>query len=137
MGPKSLLDRLNLNTTTIKEVVTVKVNKIHSPIKKLRTKAWVFLSELEVDMKNWFKGIKQDVPELINQAGFKVKLSHNVEDDDRLFMQVEVHEVVTPDGYILQLHRIPPAHGAVSRPVFLQHGLLCSSACWVTNGRQR
>ena len=68
-----MLDRINLNTTTIKEVVTVRVNKIHSPIKKLRTKAWVFLSELEVDMKNWFKGIKQDVPELINQAGFKVK----------------------------------------------------------------
>ena len=57
--------------------------------------------------------------------------------DDDTTVQVEVHEVVTPDGYILQLHRIPPTPGAVSRPVFLQHGLLCSSACWVTNGRQR
>jgi len=48
----------------------------------------------------------------------------------------ETHHVTTPDGYILTLHRIP--HGKtnrqsnISRPVvFLQHGLLCSSADWV------
>jgi len=47
----------------------------------------------------------------------------------------EEHWVTTPDEYILALHRIP--HGKnddpnVRRPViFVQHGLLCSSADWV------
>ena len=42
---------------------------------------------------------------------------------------------MTSDGYILALHRIP--HGKEANPggqrpvVFLQHGLLCSSADWV------
>jgi lysosomal acid lipase/cholesteryl ester hydrolase len=49
----------------------------------------------------------------------------------------ETHRVVTDDGYILTLHRIPygkdqTAAGKAARPVvFLQHGLLCSSADWV------
>lgn len=53
---------------------------------------------------------------------------------------VEIHDVITADGYILTLHRIP--HGRkkhvgsdqnrISRPpVFMQHGLLSSSACWI------
>ncbi|XP_013200390.1 lipase 3 [Amyelois transitella] len=47
----------------------------------------------------------------------------------------EIHRVYTEDKYILEMHRIP--HGrddvsAVGRPVvFLQHGLLSSSAEWV------
>lgn len=51
----------------------------------------------------------------------------------------EEHNITTPDGYILGVHRIP--HGKNessknngSRPVFfLQHGLLCSSTNWLTN----
>ena len=46
--------------------------------------------------------------------------------------------VTTDDGYILTMHRIPyskndPNKNAdASRPiVFVQHGLLCSSADWV------
>ncbi|KAI3422394.1 hypothetical protein GPALN_012912 [Globodera pallida] len=54
---------------------------------------------------------------------------------------VEVHRVTTEDGYVLQLHRIPYGRSENSsvlysspRPVFfLQHGLLASSADWVTN----
>lgn len=52
---------------------------------------------------------------------------------------VECHEVVTKDGYILKLHRIPHGRGengshAERKPVvFLQHGLLCSSADWLMN----
>lgn len=50
---------------------------------------------------------------------------------------VETHTVITEDCYILEMHRIP--HGKdedgteeVQRPaVYLQHGLLCSSADWV------
>jgi len=53
---------------------------------------------------------------------------------------VETHTVVTPDGYILRIHRIPHAKSAnksrndVLPLVFLQHGLLSSSADWVVTG---
>jgi len=50
----------------------------------------------------------------------------------------ETHTVTTEDGYILRIHRIPYARGQeynLSRPVvFLQHGLLSSSADWVVTG---
>ena len=50
---------------------------------------------------------------------------------------VETHKVITEDGYILKLHRIP--YGKKSsvkegerRPaVLVQHGILSSSADWV------
>jgi lysosomal acid lipase/cholesteryl ester hydrolase len=43
--------------------------------------------------------------------------------------------VVTDDGYILTLHRIPSSKGVAEKPpVLLQHGLLCSSADWVVTG---
>ncbi|XP_045483994.1 lipase 3-like [Pieris rapae] len=52
---------------------------------------------------------------------------------------LEEHHVITPDGYILTLHRIP--HGRDSNTqygnkpaVFVMHGLLCSSADWVLTG---
>nr|CAD7461995.1 unnamed protein product [Timema tahoe] len=51
---------------------------------------------------------------------------------------VEIHHVVTEDGFILELHRVPgsprnpPAQG---KSVFLlEHGLLCSSADWLIQG---
>lgn len=49
---------------------------------------------------------------------------------------METHQVVTGDGYILSLHRIPVySQGSHKRPpVFLQHGLLSSSADWVVTG---
>uniref|UniRef100_A0A7I5ECI5 Abhydro_lipase domain-containing protein n=1 Tax=Haemonchus contortus TaxID=6289 RepID=A0A7I5ECI5_HAECO len=62
------------------------------------------------------------VPEIIRHWGYPV----------------EEHRVVTADGYILVLHRIP--HGKENgnstayRPVvFLQHGLLCTSSIWLLN----
>ncbi|XP_053698633.1 lipase 1-like [Sabethes cyaneus] len=56
------------------------------------------------------------VPQLIKKYGYSV----------------EQHHVVTEDGYILELHRIPGKNGSL--PVFLMHGLLCSSADWVLAG---
>lgn len=48
---------------------------------------------------------------------------------------IETHTVTTSDGYVLTLHRIPgkPSWPFPKRkqPVFLMHGLLASSACWV------
>ena len=48
-----------------------------------------------------------------------------------------MHNVITKDGYILQLHRIP--HGVKENkskgsPVLLLHGLVESSAVWVISG---
>lgn len=48
-----------------------------------------------------------------------------------LDLTIETHSVRTDDGYILQLHRIP----GPGRPVLLQHGMMCNSACWLTSGR--
>lgn len=47
--------------------------------------------------------------------------------------------MVTEDGYILEMHRIPHKNGVTdpdpNRPVvLLMHGLLCSSADWVITG---
>jgi len=67
----------------------------------------------------------KSVEEMVGEAGYPV----------------ESHVVATTDGYLLTLHRIP--HGrsgpqeasSTTRPaVFLQHGLLSSSADWVVTG---
>ena len=54
----------------------------------------------------------------------------------------ETHVVTTSDGYILEVHRIPHApknaNSSATRPVvFLQHGLLSSSADWVLEGTEK
>jgi pimeloyl-ACP methyl ester carboxylesterase len=49
----------------------------------------------------------------------------------------EEHKVITPDGYILGVYRIPHGRNTQAttpgRPVLLQHGLLDSGATWVMN----
>ncbi|KAF2889838.1 hypothetical protein ILUMI_16335 [Ignelater luminosus] len=64
------------------------------------------------------------VPELIQKYGYPC----------------ERHTVISKDGYILELHRIPYGKDGPSenRPaVFVQHGLLSSSADWVIPGPEK
>lgn len=49
---------------------------------------------------------------------------------------VEVHKVETDDGYILEVHRLPN-HASKKPPVYLQHGILCSSSDWVIAGPEK
>lgn len=64
---------------------------------------------------------RKPTPRLIEDAGFLA----------------ESHGVVTDDGYMLTVHRIV-APGRLPKPVvFLQHGLLCSSADWVIGDRSK
>lgn len=55
---------------------------------------------------------------------------------------VASYSVTTEDGYILEVHRIPGKKDQTSdlgtgKPVFLQHGLLCSSADWLISPSDR
>ena len=49
--------------------------------------------------------------------------------------------MITEDGYILNLHRIPCGRAGCGdgkrQPVFLQHGILASSADWVISGPEK
>lgn len=53
----------------------------------------------------------------------------------------EEYTVKTDDGYLLNIHRIPPGEKRVQQDcssgsrsvVFLQHGLLSTSSDWITN----
>ena len=51
----------------------------------------------------------------------------------------EEHKVITEDNYVLTMHRIPRRRNesldatGPRTPIFLQHGLLSSSASWVLN----
>ncbi|KAJ8716126.1 hypothetical protein PYW08_013411 [Mythimna loreyi] len=89
----------------------------------------------------------ENIEELLKNVD--ARYSDNVFEDARLNVPdlirkyrypVEVHEVTTDDGYILQMHRIPHGRDAhnvpnVKRPVvFLMHGMLSSSADLVIMG---
>lgn len=57
----------------------------------------------------------------------------------------EAHVVITEDGYLLTMHRIPCGRVGCEhvgkrgsgQPVFLQHGLLSSSADWLLSGPEK
>jgi hypothetical protein len=53
----------------------------------------------------------------------------------------ETHTVQTDDGYLLNMHRIPCGRAGcgdgVRQPVFLQHGILASSADWILSGPEK
>ena len=52
---------------------------------------------------------------------------------------VEIHQVTTDDGYILEIHRIPAqtSNGPSKKAVFLQHGVAESSGTWLVNPSSR
>ena len=57
---------------------------------------------------------------------------------------IETHEVMTEDGYVLSMHRIPRGRWETNtivtreRPVvYIQHGLTSSSADWLVSGPNR
>lgn len=51
---------------------------------------------------------------------------------------VEIHNVITADGYILELHRIPRSKRGQeptrNHPILIHHGILGTSADWVLAG---
>ena len=56
---------------------------------------------------------------------------------------METHQVITEDGYILRMHRIPygkrsPRSDGSDRPaVYIQHGIESSSADWLVAGPKK
>lgn len=57
---------------------------------------------------------------------------------------LEIHEILTEDGYVLQLHRIPRGRNdeqevksKIKTPILLMHGLAGSSADWVLMGPEK
>lgn len=50
--------------------------------------------------------------------------------------EVESHQVITEDGYILKLFRIVGYNGISNKgnsPILFQHGIVDSSDCWTVN----
>lgn len=49
---------------------------------------------------------------------------------------VEDHHITTPDGYILNVHRIPSGKTGKNngKVAYLQHGVLASSSDWIIQG---
>ncbi|CAK1586200.1 unnamed protein product [Parnassius mnemosyne] len=89
------------------------------------------------------------IEELLQTSNFDPRHSDDLQEDARLDVPelvrkynypLEVHSVTTKDGYILEMHRIPHGRDANNTPnrkkpiVFLMHGLLSSSADWITMG---
>ncbi|KAL1453618.1 hypothetical protein WDU94_009945, partial [Cyamophila willieti] len=84
----------------------------------------------------------------ISEFSEQIFFSSNVNPDARLSTlgiirrhgyPAESHIVETEDGYLLGIHRIPHGRGHYKsdprkKPVFLQHGVLTSSADWVLAG---
>nr|XP_012231417.1 PREDICTED: lipase 3-like isoform X1 [Linepithema humile] len=86
---------------------------------KIDRKAKNFVDVRNQERKKHSEHRMSDEMEMIRNAGYPA----------------EAHVVLTEDGYFLTIHRIPG--GKNSPLVFLQHGLLCSSADWVVIGKNK
>jgi len=77
-------------------------------------------------------------------AATNIVLAADISDKDRDFQEIcsengflfEEHSVVTEDGYVLSLYRIPGMIGEETTskpPVLFQHGLFASAYSWIFN----
>jgi lysosomal acid lipase/cholesteryl ester hydrolase len=51
-------------------------------------------------------------------------------------LKMEKHYVTTDDDYIINIHRVTNPELTSSQPVFLLHGFIDSSSCWIANGEK-
>ncbi|XP_074108237.1 lipase 3-like isoform X1 [Cotesia typhae] len=89
-----------------------------------------------IDVITFFPNSFADVPLTLNDNVIDYNPDVDLPAEDmikRAGYPAEVHVITTDDGYLLSLHRIPGKPGA--KPIFLQHGLLGSSADWIIPGK--
>ncbi|XP_050735948.1 lipase 3-like [Eriocheir sinensis] len=93
----------------------------HPPTERLKALAQKIMHErFMAEQRSTHWGVNLTTTEIIEEFGYPA----------------EIHHVTTPDGYILELHRVPHGIGGSSgdRPVaLLQHCLLCSSSDYIMN----
>ncbi|KAK9965441.1 hypothetical protein ABG768_004533 [Culter alburnus] len=96
--------------------------------------SWLVLSLVLLTL-----GLVQCRPPFQDEAGLDPEVNMNISEIIRHWgYPAEEFEVVTEDGYILSVNRIPHGvknkDGQEAKPVvFLQHGLLAAGSNWVTN----
>jgi len=112
-----------------------------------KTTAFLLLGLLGHVFSGWCDN-KKDAPQdllsaysrkpIVSKAVSRPQTRNNLPTDELIRSNgypAETHWTTTDDGYILAIHRIPHGINNVDledRPaVFLQHGLLCSSADWI------
>ena len=64
---------------TARRFMSERIKRVNSAwklknMKGLRSKLWGFLTELEVEMKKWVKGVELEVVDIIRDAGYEVHL---------------------------------------------------------------
>ncbi|XP_050527781.1 lipase 3-like [Daktulosphaira vitifoliae] len=77
-----------------------------------------FLNTLELYKCTYIPDASLSVPKIIKRHGYAS----------------EAHIINTEDGYLLEVHRIPNNNNIRKYPIYLQHGVLASSADWVISG---
>lgn len=119
----SIEDDLSNKETRIER----KFNDIISEAQKRDTEIFDSIAPPEIEYKcvNNDPSVQMTTPQLIASHGYPA----------------ESHTVVTDDGYILTIHRIPfpknSSNKSLKKTVLLHHGLLGSSADWIIPGPEK
>lgn len=101
---------------------------------EVRKMSWLVLSLVLLTI-----GLVQCRPPFQDETGLDPEVNMNISEIIRHWgYTAEEFEVITEDGYILSVNRIPHGvknkDGQEAKPVvFLQHGLLAAGSNWVTN----